>query len=106
VKQGLVRISRKDNKSIILNLERCTKKPGHAVDTLAGPFAIQLVVCVASPDALPYPHGSAATGEGRAPAHYGRVSGARTEAVVEESVRKMSEKALEMLKHMRRQIFG
>ena len=36
----------------------------------------------------------------------GRVSGARTEAVVEEGVRKMSDKALGMLKHMRRQIFG
>jgi hypothetical protein len=106
VKRGLVRISRKDNKSIILHLERCTKRPGHAVDTLAGPFAIQLEVCVASLDALPYPHGSAATGEGRAPAHYGIVSGARTEAVVEESVRKMSQKALGMLKHIRKQIFG
>ena len=42
----------------------------------------------------------------RAPAGYGRVSGERTEAVVEEGVRKMSEKALGMLKHMRRQIFG
>ena len=40
------------------------------------------------------------------PVGCGRVSGARTEAVVEESVRKMSEKALGMLKHMRRQIFG
>jgi hypothetical protein len=39
-------------------------------------------------------------------ADYGRVSGERTEAVVEEGVRKMSEKALGMLKHMRRQIFG
>jgi hypothetical protein len=39
-------------------------------------------------------------------ADYGRVSGERTEAVVEESVQKMSEKALGMLKHMRRQIFG
>jgi hypothetical protein len=39
-------------------------------------------------------------------AGYGRVSAERTEAVVEESVRKMSEKALGMLKHMRRQIFG
>ena len=68
-KRGLVRIRRKDNKSIILYLEGRTKRPGHAVDTLAGPFAIQLVVCVASPDALPYPHGSAATGEGRAPVH-------------------------------------
>jgi hypothetical protein len=45
-------------------------------------------------------------GEGRAPADYGRVSGERTEALVEESVRKMSEKALGMLKHMRMQIFG
>jgi hypothetical protein len=65
------------------------------------------------------PHRSAATGalripsdgrggdaEGRAPADYGRVSGERTEAVVEESVRKMSEKAIGMLKHMRMQIFG
>jgi hypothetical protein len=39
-------------------------------------------------------------------AGYGRVSGERTEAVVEESVRKMSEKAWRMLKHMRGQIFG
>jgi hypothetical protein len=46
-------------------------------------------------------------GRGRqAPPRYGRVSGERTEAVVEESVRKMSEKALGMLKHMRKQIFG
>ena len=50
--------------------------------------------------------GRGAAGEGRAPADYGRVSGERTEAVVEESVRKMSEKAIGMLKHMRRQIFG
>ena len=40
------------------------------------------------------------------PVGCGRVSGARTEAVVEESVRKMSEKALGMLKHMQKQIFG
>jgi len=43
---------------------------------------------------------------GQSPLYYGRVSGARTEAVVEESVRKMSDKALGMLKHMRKQIFG
>jgi hypothetical protein len=41
---------------------------------------------------------------GRAPAAYGRVSGARTEGVVKEGARKMSEKAWGMLKHMRRQI--
>jgi hypothetical protein len=40
------------------------------------------------------------------PARYGRVSGERTEAVVEESVQKMSEKALGMLKHMRMQILS
>jgi hypothetical protein len=38
--------------------------------------------------------------------YYGRVSGAHTESVVEERVRKMSEKAWGMLKHMRMQIFG
>ena len=52
------------------------------------------------------PDGQEGAGEDRAPSGYGRVSGERTEAVVEESVRKMSEKALGMLKHMRRQIFG
>src|SRR5215211_2390430 len=41
-----------------------------------------------------------------APLRYGRVSGERTEALVEESVRKMNEKALGMLKHMQKQIFG
>jgi hypothetical protein len=40
------------------------------------------------------------------PVGCGRVSGARTEAVVEESVRKLSEKAWGMLKHMQKQIFG
>ena len=40
------------------------------------------------------------------PVGCGRVSGERTEAMVEESVRKMSEKALGMLKHMQKQIFG
>ena len=45
-------------------------------------------------------------GEGRAPANYGRVSGERTETVVEESVHKMIDKAWRMLKHMRRQTFG
>jgi hypothetical protein len=40
------------------------------------------------------------------PTYYGRVSGTRKETVVEESVRKMSEKAWGMLKHMRMQIFG
>src|SRR5919205_1311036 len=35
-----------------------------------------------------------------------RRSGGRTEAVVEEDVRRVSEKAMRMLKHMRRQIFG
>ena len=40
------------------------------------------------------------------PLYYSRVSGARIETVVEESVWKMSEMALRMLKHMRRQIFG
>jgi hypothetical protein len=40
------------------------------------------------------------------PVGCGRVSGARTEAVVEESVRKMSEKAWGMLKHMRMQILS
>ena len=45
-------------------------------------------------------------GEGRAPSGYGRVSGALTDAVVEEGVRKMSEKALGMLRHMQKQIFG
>jgi len=45
-------------------------------------------------------------GEGREPeSTSGRVSGARTEAVVEEDVQKISEKALRMLKHMRMQIF-
>jgi hypothetical protein len=38
VKRGLVRNSRKDNKSIILHLERRTKRPGHSEDTLAGSF--------------------------------------------------------------------
>jgi hypothetical protein len=38
--------------------------------------------------------------------YYGRVSGERTETVVEEGVRKMSEKAWGMLKHMQKQIFG
>jgi hypothetical protein len=50
--------------------------------------------------------GQREVGEGRAHSYYGRVSGERTEALVEESVPKMSEKALGMLKHMRRQIFG
>jgi hypothetical protein len=43
---------------------------------------------------LQYPHRSAGTGEGRVPAHYGRVSGARTEAVVEEGVRKMTDQVV------------
>src|SRR5215213_8401197 len=43
---------------------------------------------------------------GQSPLYYGRVSGARTESVVEESVRKMSDKALGMLRHMQKQIFG
>jgi hypothetical protein len=42
--------------------------------------------------------------ERASPLYYGRVSGARTETVVEESVRKMSEKTLRMLQHMRMQI--
>jgi hypothetical protein len=46
------------------------------------------------------------SGGHRAPLRYGRVSGECTEAVVEESVRKMSEKALGMLEHMQKQIFG
>jgi hypothetical protein len=36
-------------------------------DAPARPFVIYLVVCVAFPNTLLYPYGSAATGEGRAP---------------------------------------
>ena len=43
---------------------------------------------------------------GQSPLYYGRVSGARKETVVEESVRKMSDKAWRMLKQMRMQILG
>ena len=77
-KPGLVRISRKDNKSIILHLERRTKGPGHPEDTPTELLTIQLVACVAFPNTQLYPHGSAATGEGRALVRYRRGSQART----------------------------
>jgi hypothetical protein len=67
-KRKLVRISRKESKSTILHLERRTKGPRHPNEArIPRPFVIQLVVCVAFPNTLLYPHGSAGTGEGRAP---------------------------------------
>jgi hypothetical protein len=47
---------------------------------------------------------SSRVGASTAPLRYGRVSGALTDAVVEESVPKMSDKAWGMLKHMQKQI--
>ena len=46
---------------------------------------------MAPPDALLYPHASAGTGEGRALVRYGRASGERTEALVAEVVRQVSQ---------------
>ena len=51
--------------------------------------------------------GQREVGEGRAHSTtYGRVSRERTETVVEKGVRKMSEKAWGMLKHMQKQILS
>jgi hypothetical protein len=51
--------------SIRFSLE-IPKGPGHP-EGYPGPVVIQLVACVASPNTLLYSHGSAGTGEGRAP---------------------------------------
>ena len=49
------------------------------------------MACVAFANAPQYPHGSAATGEGEAPVRYERGLGGRTDALVAEVVRLVSE---------------
>jgi hypothetical protein len=58
---------------------------------MARPSAIQLVDCVASPNTLVYPYGSAGTGEGRAPICFGIGLGGRTDVLVAEVVQGVSE---------------
>ena len=84
--------SRVCSQESVLNLGECSSschtsfRPRRVWDTPkntpAGPSIIQLVGCVAFPNALLFPHGSAGTGEGRATPRYRRGAGGRRACIM------------------------